>query len=129
MTNETAHKILSDHQEWRRSDKTLPPMPYPPKLVGEAIDVALEALRGWQRIDEELPPIDAPVLIVELSGNTFIAKRANTPNGRLWSEVRYSQYSAKTKTIEGVPEIVDIEPVYWHPFPEIPANLFACLGE
>lgn len=128
MTNETAHKILSDHQEWRRSDKTLPPMPYPPKLVGEAIDVALEALRGWQRIDEELPPIDAPVLVVNTDGHILLVRRVDIPT--VWSEVRYPSYSAATRAVEAlVPRLIDVCPIYWHPFPQIPANLFACLGE
>lgn len=129
MTNEQAYKILSQHQQWRRSDKTLPPMPHLPSQVGEAIDTALQALQGWQRIDEELPDINAPVWVVELSGKILLVKRVNMPDGWMWSEVRYPLYSATTKTIEGAPEIVDINPIYWHAVPEIPVNLFACLGE
>jgi hypothetical protein len=43
-----AAEILASHNAWRRGDETIPQLP--PKLIGEAIDVAVEALRKLSSI-------------------------------------------------------------------------------
>ena len=129
MTNEQAYKILSEHQAWHNNDNILHRMPHSPWQVDEATNVALQALQGWQRIDEQLPPIDAPVWTVELSGKILLVKRVEMPDMWFWAEVCYPIYLSTTKTIEGTPKILDIEPIYWHAVPEMPVNMFACFGE
>lgn len=42
MTRLEAAEILATHNAWRRGDDTIPQLP--PKLIGEAIDVAVSAL-------------------------------------------------------------------------------------
>ena len=53
MTNREAHDILAEHQKWRRGEGKYEwheepsenaPMPYSAKLVGEALDKAMQAL-------------------------------------------------------------------------------------
>lgn len=45
MTRVEAVKVLKAHQDWRRHEGDTPePMPYSPKAVGEAIDVAIVSL-------------------------------------------------------------------------------------
>jgi len=45
MTNKQAAKILEDLNQWRRSDEIGVPLPHPPKEYGQAIDIAIKALK------------------------------------------------------------------------------------
>lgn len=72
MTTKDAIQILKAHNEWRRDrESEMPqPMPYTPKELGEAIDVAIAKLdrfedakevlvyRGDYYLNEDVPNID-----------------------------------------------------------------------
>ena len=54
MDNKTALSVLTDYQEWRRYNGPItdsPPMP-DPKVIGMAIDKAIETLRAIVGADE-----------------------------------------------------------------------------
>ena len=49
MTNKKALDILTRHNAWRRDNETeFPELPDSPALIGEAIDVAIKALRDLE---------------------------------------------------------------------------------
>jgi len=57
MTNKQAIEILKAHNYWRRDTENTSPMPYSPKIIGEAIDVAVAELQRFENsldLGEEL---------------------------------------------------------------------------
>lgn len=51
MKPSEAARILTEHNAWRRGELTNP-MPYNPRMLGEALDAAVAALEGMDTITE-----------------------------------------------------------------------------
>ena len=66
MTEKEALKVLVEHQKWRRGEEpygwsedpvAVKPMPYSPKEVGEALDIAIGALSFAEAAAKQLKEI------------------------------------------------------------------------
>ncbi|HSG60866.1 MAG TPA: hypothetical protein VLA24_05455 [Pseudomonadales bacterium] len=83
---------------------------------------------SWIKITDDpntLPPMETPVFVIIQNGDGMAMQRFSTFNGWHWEVCDYAPYTEEWtdhKWTCGGSTITRIEPVAWHPFPELPTE-------
>jgi hypothetical protein len=78
---------------------------------------------SWITITDDpntLPPLDTPVFLLTDEDNAILGERSDTTDGWLWAHCYASPHCHKGKWYVMNAEFDDIEPIAWHPLPELP---------
>lgn len=81
---------------------------------------------NWITITDDpntLPPLDTPVFVLDQREYASLAERNDTPDGWLWAQCYGAPHGVKGKWYVLNAELYDIQPIAWHPLPELPTEV------